>query len=91
MMTVAQEKHLKRLKERFVALLDAKYRAGQTEHGGNLWRKRMVPNIVEETLDLAAYTLTLEQQVEDIKDVCVAGESGEMTARDALKKIRRLL
>lgn len=90
-MTVAQEKHLKRLKERFAALLDAKYRAGQSEHGGNLWRKRMLPNIVEETLDLAAYTLTMEQQVEEIKDVCVCAEKGETTAREALRKIKRIL
>ena len=90
-MTMGQELHLERVKERGVALLDAKYRAGQREHGGNLWQKPMVQNIMEESLDLLVYTLTLEQQMEDMRGICSAGESGEISARVALEKMRRLL
>ena len=38
-MTPSQEAHLARVQERFSQLLDAKYRAGQAENGGYLWRK----------------------------------------------------
>jgi phage terminase large subunit GpA-like protein len=90
-MTKPQELHLERIKERGLALLDAKYRAGQREHGGNLWQKPMVRNIMEESLDLLVYTLTLEQQMEEMRGICSAGESGEISARVALGKVRRLL
>ena len=90
-MTKPQELHLERIKERGLALLDAKYRAGQREHGGNLWKKPMVQNIMEESLDLLVYTLTLEQQMEDMRGICSAGERGEISARDALRKIGKLL
>lgn len=90
-MTGTQEAHLRRIKERCGALLDAKYRAGQREHGGNLWKKPMVGRIIEESLDLVVYSLTLEQQLEEVRGVCCAGERGEISARDALRKIRELL
>jgi len=62
-MTSEQEAHLSRVKARFTADLDAKYRAGQMEHGGNLWEK---PGALEqayaEVLDLATYLLVLMEQ-----------------------------
>lgn len=90
-MTKPHELHLARVKERGMALLDAKYRAGQRAHGGNLWKKPMLKEILEESLDLLVYTLTLEQQVEEMRGICDAGERGEIEARVALKKIRKLL
>jgi len=90
-MTTPQELHLARVKERGMALLDAKYRAGQREHGGNLWQKPMVGNILEESLDMLVYTLTLEQQMEEVRGICSAGERGEISARDALRKMGELL
>jgi len=90
-MTVGQERHLARVKKRCVVLLDAKYRAGQREHGGDLWEKPMVRSILEEGLDLVVYALTLEQQVKELRGICDAGERGDISARVALIKIRKLL
>lgn len=62
-MTAEQEAHLARVKARFSADLDAKYRAGQEEHGGDLWLKPgALENAYAEVLDLAVYILTLMEQ-----------------------------
>lgn len=62
-MTAEQEAHLARVKERFTADLDAKYRAGQDHHGGNLWEKPgALENAYAEVLDLAVYILVLMEQ-----------------------------
>lgn len=86
-MTPATEAHLARVKERFGQLMDAKYRRGQSEHSGFLWRKKMLPNIVEETLDLAVYVMTLEEQIEEVKNLCASGEK----PKEVVEKIKRIL
>jgi hypothetical protein len=86
-MTPATEAHLARVKERFSQLMDAKYRSGQSEHGGYLWRKKMLPNIVEETLDLAVYVMTLEEQIEEVKNLCASSEK----PKEVVEKIKRIL
>lgn len=83
------EAHLARVQERFSQLLDAKYRAGQAEHGGYMWRKKgMLNNMLEETLDMAVYVCTLEEQLEEVKNLCVAKD---IKPAEALEKIRRIL
>ena len=62
-MTDEHEAHLQRIKDRFVADVDAKYRAGQSEHKGRLWEKPgILENAYAEVLDLAVYLLTLFEQ-----------------------------
>ena len=64
-MDAAQEAHLKRLQDRIAGDLDAKYRAGQLEHGGDLWMKPgMLEAAIAETLDLCVYLYTLLEQRE---------------------------
>ena len=87
-MTPSQEAHLARVQERLSQLVDAKYRAGQEEHGGFLFRKKMLPNVMDEVLDLAVYVLTLEEQLEEVKNLCVAKD---IKPAEALDKIRRIL
>lgn len=63
LMTADQEAHLARLKATITADLDAKYRAGQAEHGGNLWEKPgMLEAAIEEALDQLTYLYTLRDQ-----------------------------
>jgi len=62
-MTEEQEKHLSQVKEWFLQQVDAKYRRGQAEHGGNLWLKPVLPMLVEEVIDLSVYVQTLQLQV----------------------------
>jgi hypothetical protein len=62
-----QEAHLAGIKSGFCVAVDAKYRKGQQEHGGNLWKKPgLFPMLAEETLDFVVYARTLEQQLRDV-------------------------
>ena len=65
-MTPEQEAHLKGLTDRFVSFVDRKYRAGQKEHGGDLWKKKDIIGMAkEEVADLWVYLDTLEQQINE--------------------------
>lgn len=58
-MSPAQEAHLAQIVREVGADLDAKYRAGQAEHGGDLWLKPgMLEAAYEEALDLCIYLRT---------------------------------
>jgi hypothetical protein len=66
MMSEAQESHLARVKDGFVALVDSKYRAGAAEHGGELLA---LPDLVvldlaiEEAVDQVVYLLSLKEKL----------------------------
>lgn len=63
-MTHDHEAHLQRILGAVTRDIDAKYRKGQVEHGGNLWLKPgMLDNAIEEVLDLAVYLYTLREQL----------------------------
>lgn len=65
-MTPEHEAHLAHLKAVIAADIDAKYRAGQIEHGGNIWEKPgMLDHAIEEVLDMAVYLYTLRDQLRD--------------------------
>lgn len=65
-MTPNQEEHLARIKAKFLADVDKKYRAGQKEHGGNLYEKKgMLDMAIEEVTDLAVYLYTLKEQLDE--------------------------
>ena len=59
-MAPQQEQHLANTKEDICRELDRKYRLGQAEHGGNLWEKKaIIDMIIEEVTDLVVYCKTL--------------------------------
>jgi hypothetical protein len=65
-MTPEQERHLTKVKAEFGFAVDAKYRAGQAQHGGDLWRKKgIIKMLKEEAIDTWVYACTLEQQIEE--------------------------
>lgn len=62
-MTQEQEKHLDDIKYAFVKAVDAKYRAGQAEHGGDLWKKPgVLEMLMDECVDFFVYAQVLKQQ-----------------------------
>ncbi len=64
-MTPDQERHLQSIKTYFEAASDAKYRAGQAEHGGDLFAMSvasLLDNAIEEALDLFIYLVSLKQK-----------------------------
>lgn len=63
-MTPDQEAHLEKVRDQFTADLDAKYRAGQEEHGGDMWTKKgMLTHAIQEAIDQVVYLYTLRDQL----------------------------
>jgi hypothetical protein len=66
-MTPECEAHLARVKAAVVERLDAKYRAGQAEHGGHVWAKPgMLRQLTNELDDLIVYRDVIEQQLREV-------------------------
>ena len=55
--------HEEEIADWFAKAMSKKYRAGQTEHGGALWRKPMVNHMIEEIIDLSVYMGTHRVQM----------------------------
>ena len=67
-MTKQQEASLQSIKDRFVKWVDKKYRKGQKEHGGNLWKKNgLIDMAIDEAVDQVVYLIYLRDQIEDLK------------------------
>ena len=57
-MTEPQESHLIDIKRKFSLAIEEKYRRGQAQHGGNLWDRDVRMDIIDEAVDLFAYSIT---------------------------------
>ena len=65
-MTPEQELHLQHIKLSFAEAVDKKYRHGQQEHGGDLWRKKgLIDFAIDEAIDQVTYLISLKQQIEE--------------------------
>lgn len=65
-MNKAQESHLHTIKQTIVERIDKKYRAGQKAHGGDLWKKdHVLEMLLQEIDDLVVYAHTLKQQLKN--------------------------
>ena len=69
-MTVAQEMHLEHVKARVCERIDRKYRAGQAEHGGFMWLKPCLEDLLDELADACVYAETLKERL------ALRGENG---------------
>lgn len=61
-----QEAHLASIIKRFSEACDKKYRAGQAEHGGDLWDMSaddLIDNALNEAIDQVVYLLTLKDRL----------------------------
>jgi hypothetical protein len=56
------EDHMNRISAWFTLFMQAKYEAGQKEHGGKLWRKNVVHAMKDEVIDMVVYFEVLEGQ-----------------------------
>jgi hypothetical protein len=65
-MTREQEAHLDRIKAAFLEEVDAKYRAGVREHGGNLWDNPpewLLDEAMKECIDQYTYLFSLKEKL----------------------------
>lgn len=66
LMTPQQEAHILSILQQFERAADAKYRAGQAEHTGNLWDLsllQIVDNAIDEAIDQFIYLSTIRGKV----------------------------
>jgi hypothetical protein len=69
-MTPEQEQNLAESNSAFLKLSDEKYRAGQAEHGSNLWEvPRLLVEAKKEVVDMWHYLHNLEIQINKVKSV----------------------
>ena len=90
-MSEDEERHLDGLKCRITQLLDAKYRKGQKIHGGQLWEKRVFPELRDEMTDFVSYVLTLEGHIHEAKVMCNAAKNGDIPNSEAIDRVLELL
>lgn len=74
-MTEEQEKHLERVQQQSVKAIDSKYRRGQAEHGGDLFRmpiEELLQNALDENTDQRVYILTAMERMEELSPTPIA-------------------
>lgn len=74
-MEVAQTAHLETVTTNALMDIRAKYRKGQAEHGGEIWRKGLAtligPEIRAEAIDLVVYTECLNVGLNEIRRLAI--------------------
>jgi hypothetical protein len=90
--TSEHEKHLAGIIRDLTKDLDAKYRKGQDQHGGALWRRPVWKDAWDECLDLCTYLHTLRMQLSVIADLALRGAADEsVAASDSRESCRQIL
>ena len=90
--TSEHEKHLAGILRDLTKDLDAKYRKGQEEHGGALWRRPVWKDAWDEILDLAVYMHTLKMQLSVIAEIALMGAADEsVVAAQSRESCRQIL
>ena len=63
------DEHMDLIMDTFQAAWSEKYKKGQAEHGGRLWRKNTFPFLVEEVLDFVSYVGVLAPQLKRVEQL----------------------
>lgn len=65
-MTPEQEQHLAEVKQSFLDAVDVKYRGGVRDHGGDIWKKPgILEMLMDECVDFYVYAESLKRQRDD--------------------------
>lgn len=91
-MTNAQKNHMRTVCLDTSKAVVVKYKAGQKEHGGNLWRKPVINFMGDELTDHIVYFHVLKQQWKEMEKIAKEGLNTKVPqAADALVKILNIL
>ncbi len=94
-MSPEHEKHLAGILADLVRDVSKKYRRGQAEHGGALWRRPVWKDTWDEVLDLCTYVHTIKLQLGVIADLALMGAADESVAasqsRESCRQILAVL
>ena len=91
-MSPEHEKHLHGVLNDLIKDVSAKYRRGQAEHGGALWRRPVWKDAWDEILDLCVYQHTLRLQLGVIADLALQGAADDsLAASQSRENCRQIL
>ena len=91
-MSPEHEKHLQGVLNDLIKDVDLKYRRGQAEHSGAIWRRPVWKDAWDEILDLAVYMHTMRLQLGVIADLALQGASDEsLAASQSRENCRQIL
>jgi len=91
-MSEEHEKHLAGIINDLARDVSKKYRKGQEEHGGALWRRPVWKDAWDEILDLSVYMHTMRLQLGVIADLALQGASDEsLCAAQSRENCRQIL
>ena len=79
-MSEEHEKHLKSVLNDLIKDVGLKYRRGQAEHGGEVWRRPVWKDAWDEILDLNVYMHVLRLQLSVIAELALEGAADESLA-----------
>jgi hypothetical protein len=68
-MTENQTLHATAIAAKNTLKIHDKYKTGQAEHGGDLWRKPLIGELDQEITDLVIYAATIKDQLGNIRDL----------------------
>ena len=91
-MSEEHEKHLAGIINDLARDVSKKYRKGQEEHGGALWRRPVWKDAWYEILDLSVYMHTMRLQLSVIAELALQGASDEsLAASQSRENCRQIL
>ena len=94
-MTPSHQYHLDGILMFMNAKVTEKYSKGLQQHGGKLWEKKLMPEIIDEVADLLTYVVSLKNQLEVVAIVAEEGFLDDSVvaskARESCKIILELL
>jgi len=94
-MTPSQQYHLDGVLLYINDKITAKYTAGAKQHGGNLWEKRLIGEVLDEVADLVVYVTTLKNQLDVVGILAEEGASDDSVvaykARESCRQILEIL
>ena len=91
-MSEEHEKHLAGILVDLTRDVSKKYRKGQEEHGGALWRRPVWKDAWDEVLDLCTYVHTLRLQLSVIAELALQGAAdSSVAASQSRENCRQIL
>jgi hypothetical protein len=86
------EKHLQGVLNDLIKDVDLKYRRGQEEHGGAIWRRPVWKDAWDEILDLTVYMHTMRLQLGVIAELALQGAADDsLAASQSRENCRQIL
>ncbi len=68
-MTQRRQADLRQINHEIALHIERRYKAGQKEHGGDLWKKACTPRLFDELVDTIVYFHTIKKRMREWEDL----------------------